>query len=587
MAANNTLTVSELDFEGISSSLVTFLQNYPQFKDYDFEGSNLRTLIDLLSYNTYLNSFYTNMAINEMFLDTALVRDSVISHAKHLNYTPRSYRSSEGKIDITVYPDDNPAYIQMARGTKFNGTDGQQVFSFITNEDQLILPVDGSYTVSNVSIYEGSSVTEIYNVNTSIQDQRFVLSNPTIDTRSLQVQVSNSIGGTETWDLASSLLGLNTNSKVYFLQATGDKYEIVFGDNIVSANPPNGAKITANYRICNGEKPNGIKKYKGAEAIGGYTTYQITPTLSSNGSAISSSGGATAESTKSIRLSAPRAYQTLERAITYDDYKTILFSQFPEIRAINVYGGDQLSPPQYGKVYISLDVKNAVGLSDTESDKIQSFIYTKAPISITPVVVPADYTYAAITTNVSYNLNVSSLGPGDIQNMVLNAITNYNDTSLDDFEVNFRYSKLVAAIDNADPSIFKTETMVKIFKDIVPDISVSYSASLDYQNALIPGTISSTSFTYNGSSASLIDDGNGNLQIATSINNVLTAVAIVGTIDYTSGIINVVGLNISEYVGAGIHVYAETVMHDFSGKKNTIVMIDKNSINVNVTGIRA
>lgn len=587
MAANNTLAVTELDFEGIRSSLVTFLQAYPQFKDYDFEGSNLSTLIDLLSYNTYMKSFYTNMAINEMFLDTAVIRDSVVSLAKQLNYVPRSYRSSEGKIDIALYPEDSPAYIQIAKGTKFNGTDGQSVFGFITDQDLIITPTNGEYLAANVSIFEGSTVTEVYTVNTSIQDQRFILSNPTIDTTSLTIQVSNSSGSSETWDIATSMLGLTTQSKVYFLQATNDKYEIVFGDNVISANPPNGSRITANYRICNGEKPNGIKKYRAAGALGGYTSYDITTSTFANGTVISSSGGAQAESTKSIRLSAPKAYQTLERAVTAEDYKTILFTQFPEIRAINVYGGDTLSPPQYGKVYIAVDVKNAVGLSELEANKLQSYIYTKSPISITPQVVAADYTFARIITSVYYDLNTSSLGPGDIQAKVINSISSYNTESLDDFNVTFRYSKLVAAIDNADPSIVRTETAVKIFKGVSPDIDTNFSASLDYQNALVPGTVSSTSFTYNNTIASFIDDSNGNLQIATSINGVLTAISTAGSIDYTNGIINITGLNVSEYVGNAINVYAETVEHDFSSIKNTICLIDMNNVTVNATGIRA
>lgn len=587
MAANNTLAVTELDFEGIRSSLVTFLQNYPQFKDYDFEGSNLSTLVDLLSYNTYLKSFYTNMAINEMFLDTAVIRDSIVSHAKQLNYTPRSYRSSEGKIDIIVYPDDSPAYIQIPKGTKFNGTDGQSVFGFLTDEDLIITPSNGTYSVANVSIFEGSSVTEVYNVNTSIQDQRFILSNPTIDTRSLEVLVANSSGGIETWDQANTMLGLTTLSKVYFLQATSDKYEIVFGDDIISANPPNGSKVTANYRICNGAKPNGIKKYKINGSVDGYTSFNITTSKNSNGSYISSSGGATAESSKSIRVSAPRAYQTLERAVTADDYKTILFSQFPEIRAVNVYGGDTLNPPQYGKVFIAVDVKNAVGLSELEANKLQSFIYTKAPISITPQVVAADYTFIAITSDVYYDLNSSSLGPSSIQTRVMNSISKYNTNSLDDFDVTFRYSKLAAAIDSANKSIVRTETNVQMFKSASPELDTNFTTSLDYQNEIVPGTISSTSFTYNGTISSLIDDGAGNLNIATSINNVLTSIAKAGTIDYTLGIINITGLNVSEYNGSGIYVYANASKYDFSASRNTIITIDMKNVNINVTGIRA
>ena len=586
--SNNTLAVTQLDFDGIRSNLVTFLQGQPQFKDYDFEGSNLSTLLDLLSYNTYINSFYTNMAINEMFLDTAVIRDSVISHAKELNYLPRSYRSSEGKIDITIYPNDNPAYIVIPAGTKFNSTDGQSVYGFVTTENIIVTPVNNVYSVSKVSIYEGVNVSEIFNVNNSIENQRFILSNPNIDTSSLKVQVANSAGNYETWNYSTTLLGLKTDSKSYFLQATGNKYEIVFGENVVSAAPPNGSTVLATYRICNGDAPNGIKKYKASGNIGGYGNFVITTSTSSNGSIIAASSGANPESSQSIRVSAPRAYQTLDRAITSNDYKTIVLANFPEVRTLHVYGGDELEPPQYGKVYIVVDVKNAIGLSDIEALKIQSFLTTKTPISITPVVVAPDYTFARVITDVKYNLNVSSLSASDIQSLIINQIQTYNEVNLIDFNKTLRYSKLAAAIDGADPSITQTNTKLQIFKNINPVSGTLFNAALEYQNALVAGTISSTGFTFGtATSCSFADDGLGNLQIVNYINGVKKILSsYVGTIDYTTGTINIVNLNVSEYFGTHISIFADTVTTDFSCSKNTILEIDYNQVTINVTGIR-
>lgn len=588
MAANNTLAVTQLDFNGITSSLVTFLQAYPQFKDYDFEGSNLRTLIDLLGYNTYLNTFYTNMAINEMFLDTAAIRDSVISHAKELNYLPRSYRSSEAKIDITIYPNDNPAYITIPAGTRFNGTDGQKVFGFMTKEDTIVSPINNTYSIANLSIYEGVTVTEVFTVNNSLENQRYIISNPTIDTTSLTVQVSNSTTMNETWAYAPSLLGLTTKSKSYFLQATSNKYEIVFGDDIVSAAPPNGASITAIYRVCNGDAANGIKKFNATGTIGGYTSFTVS-TTSDNGLKISSTGGTKTESIKSIKTSAPRSFQTLERAITIEDYKTILFAQFPEIRALNVYGGDVLYPPQYGKVYISVDIENTIGLSSTEAAKIESFIATKAPISITPVVVNPKYTFASVITDIKYDLNRSSLSASDIQSLVLSKIQNYNTTNLIDFNKTLRYSKLIAAIDSADTSIIQTNTKLQVFKNINPISGVLLNTALEYQNALVAGSITSSGFTYgSATSCTFADDGAGNLQIVNFINNVKSVlVPSIGNIDYKSGTINIINLDVAEYFGNYISIFADTVTTDFSCTQNTILEIDYNQVTINVTGIRA
>lgn len=585
--ANNTLTVSELDFEGMVTSMVAFMRNYPQFKDYDFEGSNLRSLIDLLAYNTYINSFYTNMAINEMFLDTAAIRDSVISHAKELNYIPRSYRSSEAKIDITIYPNDAPSYIVIPKGTKFNGSNGQSVFGFVTDESIIVTPIGNTYSVSNVSIYEGSAVTEVFTVNTAIDNQRFILSNKNIDTTSLEVYVSNSIGGTEIWSNAPSLLGLDTTSKVYFLQAIGEKYEIIFGDNVVSASPANGARITTNYRICNGDSANGIKIFRSATPIGGYSNYTVTTTTNFNGSAISSTGGAQAESTKSIRLNAPRAYQTLERAVTADDYKTILFSKFPEIRAINVYGGEEVYPPQFGSVFIAVDVSNAVGLSDAEQNKLQSFILTKVPVSIYPVIIAPDYTYVKITTTVKYNQNITTLAPGDIQRFVLSEISNYNNNNLIDFNATLRYSKLVSAIDNGDVSIVSNNTKVQIFKNFVPYLNGPYHISLTYQNGLTEGTVTSTSFTYRNTPCTLADDGAGKMQIITYLSGVKTVVnPSIGTVNYVTGEIILDNFNISAFEGNYVSVFATTAENDFSSSLNTILSIDLSQVSVTATGVR-
>jgi hypothetical protein len=584
--ANNSLVVSELDFSGLQQSLVSFMRNYPQFKDYDFSGSNLSTLIDLLAYNTYLNSFYTNMAINEMFLDTAVLRQSIISHAKDINYMPRSARSSQAMIDVQVFPNDNPPFIFMPAGQKFQGTNGNNVFTFVTQSNTIISPVGGTYISTNIPIYEGVPVTEFFVVNTAIENQRYILSNPNIDTTTLTVTATNELGIEEKWTYYSTLFGVKETTKAYFLQATGDNYEILFGDNISGISPLNGSKITAKYLACNKDLPNGISKFKSTSSIGGYSSYSVTTSSQANGTLAVATGGVSPESNSSIRFNAPRAYQTLERAVTAEDYRNILFAQFPEIRDVYVYGGEELTPPDYGRVYIAVDILNAVGLSDFQKNKIQSFISTRAPISISPVVIAAEYTFIGINCNVSYNLNQSPLSVSDIQGKILAAIQDYGSTNLEKFNAKFRYSQLLSSIDNTDSSIFKNETTTTLIKRISPTLNTNESYTLKYQNALIPESIISTAFTYNNLECTLKDDGNGIIKIISTADSTVTNVISIGTVDYTSGTISITNLNVSEFDGSAISLFASPVEKDVGTFQNLIMEIDFNNVDINVTGSR-
>jgi hypothetical protein len=585
--ANNTLAVNNLDYTGLRSNLVSFLQNYPQFQDYNFEGSNLSTLIDLMAYNTYINSFYTNMVMNEMFMDTAVLRDSVISHAKDINYLPRSARSSVAYLNLTVYPTNNPTSVYIPTGAQFLGTNGLYTFTFSTIQDTYIVPVNNTYSISNVAVYEGINLQESFVVNNAIVDQRYILSNPNIDTTSLSVYVSNTSGQYEQWTYYSSLLGVTTTTKSYFLQATGDRYELIFGDGVTGLAPVNGSTIQAKYRICNLDTPNGLTKFTSAGNLGGYSNFVVSAMTNVNGSPVGSYGGAQPESTSSIRYNAPRAYQTLDRAVTIEDYRNIIFSAYPDVRDLHVYGGEEVSPPQYGKVYIAVDVNGAIGLSDVEKSSIQAFVKTKMPVSLAPVIVEPSYTYVTVTTNILYNLNKSTLAPTDIQIKVLNSILAYNATNLNLFNTTVRYSKIAAAIDASDPSITSSETYLKFFDKLVPTLGVNYSTTVNYQNPIVPGSISSTTFTYKNTTASFIDDGSGNLQVAAYINNVITSIYNIGTVDYVNGIVNIVNLNVSAYSGADINLYATPTQLDFSCNQNTILVIDPASITITVSGVRA
>ncbi len=575
--ANSALVISSLDFDTIRSSLADYLRAKPQFKDIDYEGSNISVLLDLLAYNTHLNGFYTNMAISEAFLDSAQIRDSVVSRAKELNYTPRSNRSATAYINIQLSPSDSPSSISIPKGTTFTTRLDNDIFTFTTAEN-LIATSAQSYLASNVAIYEGIYVTESF---TAAPGSRYILQNTNIDTSSLSVNVQASVSDTANSDYkqATSLIGLDSTSKIFFLQAADKgRYELVFGDDVLGKSLTAGNIINATYRVSQANAPNGSSVFTLASSISGYpaTITTITPAF----------GGMSAESISSIKYNAPRHYQTQERAVTTEDYQTILKSQYPDIRAINVYGGEKLDPPKYGKVFISIDFNSFDGIPLVIKDSIESFISTKSPISIDPIVTAADYTYISVTVSAEYNLNLTTQTASDIQNTIKNAIMTFNTTYLDNFNIAFRYSKLASAIDSSDPSIITSNLVTKLIKKVYPEINTPTQYTLAYQNALEVGSLGSSTFTYANVASYLKDTGLGEIEIATSeAGSEVTLLHGVGTIDYSTGKVVLNLPEIQDYI-TEIEVYAKSKANDFSVYNNTILAIDPDDINITVTAVR-
>jgi hypothetical protein len=585
MATPSALNVAAPDFESIRDSLVNFLKAQKQFADYDFTGSNLSVLIDLLAYNGFQSAFFQNMALSEAFLDTAQTRDAVVSHSKTINYIPRSYKSSEAIVDITVVPTPDsfgslPTQIILPKYTSFQSTMDSKVYNFSLNK-ALTITSTGTYTASSVSLFEGSIITENFIV-TDNSTQRYIISNSNVDTDSLTVSIKESDQSSvvSEYSFASSLLEAKSTSKVYFIQgAENGRYELVFGDGTFGLKPILGNVIQIQYRISTGSVSNGasIFKPKGS-LLGGYSQYYIK-TINP------ASGGDIAESIDSIKFRAPRHYQTQERAVTNDDFKNILFEKYPEIRAIHVYGGETLNPPQYGKVIIVVDLKNVTGLPDVKKTEYTSYIKTKMLASITPLFIGPDYTYVQVVTDIKYNINTTTLAPSDIQSKVFSTVSNFNYNYLQNFDTTLRYSQLVASIDSSDVSIVGTNTILKLIKKINPILNTNQSFSISFQNQIKSG-ITSSSFTYNDVTC-FIQDLNGSLNITTVVNDATVIVAAnIGSIDYTTGNIVITNLNVSGYSGNGIKLYAESATQDFGVSGNTIVQINVEDVTVSVTAVR-
>lgn len=581
MAANSALVVSSLDFDTIRSNLVTYMQSQSQFKDYNYLGSNLSQLIDLLAYNTYMNAFYTNMAISESFLDSAQIRDSVVSRAKELNYTPRSRRSDKALVNIQITPTDAPASVSIPKGSSFNTRIDNDIFTFSTDSDIVVTAAD-NYLASNVAIYEGVYVTEAFTVDNSITNQRFILNNTSIDTSSVTVNVQNSVTDTSNsnYVVATSLLGLTSSSNVFFIQAADkDRYEVIFGDNVTGNKPVNGNLISVTYRVSSGPLAAGATDFQSASSISGYPVSVTTLAVGY--------GGASAESIESIKFSAPRHYETQERAIIPEDYKTILYSRYPDIRAINVYGGETVNPPRFGEVFISIDLNNFDGLQDSIINDIKSYLTTKMPITVEANVIPADYLYIDVAVDIIYNLNQSSKSSADIATLVASAIKAYNATYLNKFQVTFRYSRMASNIDDSDPSIVSSNITTRMIKKISPVTGVGATFALDYMNPIIENSLVSSQFTYSNTLAYMKDTGSGEIAILTDNNgSTVTLVHKIGSIDYSTGLATVDLPGLQSYIGPAIKVYAEPVKHDFVVTKNTVMVINDEDISTNVTSIR-
>jgi len=595
--ANTSVALTSLDFDEIKSNLKEYLKrsNSP-FKDYDYEGSNMNVLLDVLAYNTYLNSFYLNMVSREMFLDTAQTRDSVLSHVKELNYVPRSYRSSEAQVSFNITPSSAISQLIVPRGTSFTTRVGSNSYTFSTEENVVLsLNSNGYFEANSLTIYEGTYVYETFVYVSSNNTQRFVLSNPTVDTRSIVVSIIENNGANVVpYTRATSFLGLNSNSTVYFLQgAENTQFELLFGDDVIARRPRNGSTILVEYRVCNGELPNGTDVFDIDGPIQGQANISAISTVRA------ASSGAVTEAIESIKFNAPRYYQNQDRAITTSDYENLLKANFPVIDAIAAFGGEELDPPQYGKVYISVDIANADGTPQGLVDEFYNFIKPRSPLSIDPVFVDPDFLYLDVYSKVRYNVTQTNLRINDIKTLVVSAISQYNTDNISDFKKTLRYSRLTNYIDESHFSIISNDTFIRPFKIITPllgrvnNIVVNFGFELSAFNNLTPfnlenerASITSTSFTFDNRSCHFNDDGLGNINIVTTVGNNHQVLSTVGTVDYRTGTIILNNFNIQSYDGEGIKIFVDTVTKDIFSSKNVILEIRDIDIRVDVEAIR-
>ena len=584
------LEISELDFDGIKANLKNFLSQQDEFRDYDFEGSGMSVLIDMLAYNTHYLGFNANMLANEMFLDSADLRASVVSKAKQVGYTPISSTAAQAVIDITV----NNAVgstLTMERGTQFSTTVDGTSYNFVNNADLSITPIDGVYKFSNVDIFEGTYLNFKYTVNTSDIDQRFIIPNDNVDTNTLTVKVqeSSSDSTTNTYTLATGIIGLDSTSKVFFLQEVENgRYEVTFGDGVLGKAVADGNIIITDYINTNTTEANSATTFTLNGSIGGFSNATVT-TVSDAG------GGSLPESITSIKYNAPRDYTAQDRAVTADDYKVLVKSLYANAQAVQVYGGEDAAIPDYGKVYISIKAKSGTSLTETTKATIINSLKQYAVASIRPVIINPEITYITLDVNFKYDTGATTKDVSTLQTNVLTVISDYNEDVLQDFTGVFRHSKLLENINNADSSILSNITTVKLYKFITPTLSESLKYTLSYNNAFFNphsghnssggGVVSSTGFKINNDDSTnehfLDDDGAGNIRVyylsGTTRNYTSTRF---GTVDYATGEIILTSANItsiSNIDGAAstrIRVFAIPNSNDVVPVRNQVLEID-------------
>ena len=553
--------VANLDFTEIKSSLKEYLRSNSDFTDYDFEGSTLSTLLDVLAYNTYYTAFNANMVVNEAFLESATLRDNVVSLAKQIGYLPKSSVSPTAVLNINAdFSTQNniPSIVKMPRGSQFltriNGT----TYSFITAKDYVVgLNSQSVAEFQDVEIKEGNYVIETFTFNSAIP-QRFILQNSGIDTSTLKVTVRPTFNSTSVveYRLADNIIGFDGTSQVFFLQEGEDeRYEIIFGDGILGKKLDSNNYIEVSYITTNGSAANAARVFSyGAvleDQVGG-NDYAPTITLTTTTAA---SGGESLETVDSIKRNAPKFFNTQNRAVTADDYESIIRRIFPAIADIVCFGGEDASPPEYGKVKIVVKPSYATKLSAYTKNLISTDLKKYAVVSVTPEIVDPSITYVELNSNIYYNKSKTTLNESELKASVINSLTTYRGTSdLEKFNGRFKYSRIVGIIDATDESITSNETEIKLRKDFIPVLNTVTQYEICYQNVVKSGcsnpSVQSSGFVVAGYPSDIVylaDDQKGNVylyKIDPTTQNRFVLNAQQGTIDYGKGEVMLNRLNI-------------------------------------------
>jgi hypothetical protein len=595
------INVTELDFFQIKENLKDHLKGLQaggKFTDYDFEGSGMAVLIDLLAYNTHYNALNANMAVNEVFLDSADRRQNIVSHAKLLGYIPRSKTSAFATINITVNnPAGSPSRLTLDRGTEFTTTINDKQYIFTVLETQTISPIGGVYTFSNVKINQGILKSTFYVVDSFDDYQYYEIQDLNCDRETITVKVKENISATlsDVYTLAKDFTKVNATSKAYYIQeAVSERFEIYFGDGITSRKLDAGNVVEIEWLSTAAEEGNGATIFTLNGNIEGNTNVTISTVSKSD-------SGSDRESNDSIKFNAPLTYIAQNRVVTPDDYRAAILENYSNIESIAVWGGEQNDPPQYGKAYISIKPKDGETLDEVEKQRIKDQILKPRNIvSISPEIIDPEYTYLKLEVFYKYNPALTSRTAGELKQLVTDTIANYNSADLQQFDGVFRHSKLTRLIDACDPSILNSTIRVFMVKRLVPVLNtprlytIQFSSPLYYTRSN-DKVITSTSFTYNGVTSYIQDraqtvgsaephsdkGGTHTLELYKILNNTkITTISDIGYIIADQGLVVLEKFTPSAINGDYITITGIPNSNDIAPKRNQLIKINMDDVTV-------
>ena len=595
-SSDGKLNISELDFTKIKENLQGFLTSQEDFVGYNFTGSSFDVLLDIMAYNTHYNAYYANMVANEMFLDSASLRNSVVARAKHLGYRPRSAQGSKAVITLTITPPDLPSAISIAKNTQFQGdVEGVSYVWCTSNSYSVNINANGVYTVAGVDLTQGTPTTFRYTANTGDSDQKFILPNDNTDISTLEVKVQNSSTDTDTvvYTEATDITTVNSISKVYFIDEVEDgKFEVQFGDGTLGKQLANGNIVILSSLVCEADATNGAKTFSIVSDVGGYSNVKIETTSAS-------AGGAVAADIDEIKFNAPKNFDAQNRCVTIHDYVALVKRDYGGAQAVVAWGGEDADPPVYGKVYVAIKPTSGSILSDSTKKYVEDEILKKRNIvGITPVVVDPDYMYLKVTSTVKYDSGTTTNSASQLNSTVTTAVTAFGDTNLKTFDKSFRYSKLIKEIDESEISIKSNQTSIQLKRLLYPLLGSDEAYTMPFSNQIYHpsntfwGSVTSNTFSYTDSantqwSGCRMQDNNGTIEVyRTSGEDRIIVNNNVGTVNYLTGKISLTSFKPlvigSETTGntTPLEVYITPASSDVNPLREQIILIESGDVTI-------
>ena len=594
--ANPKTPITELDFDSIKTQLRAYLQTQTQFKDYNFEGSNMSALLDVLAFNTFQNNYYTNMTMNEMFLDSAVLKNSIVSHAKELNYIPRSRKSAKAVVRVTITStEETNSTITIPTYSTFTANYQGDLFTFVTDQTYVARrTAPDTFVADNVEIFEGSMLASFQREGFIVDADgilRVQLTNDEVDTDSIVVFVdAEETENRNIFTRANTIYGVKPDDKVFYLEPYLDnRYAVYFGKNEFGLQPEEFEDVRVRYRVTSGELANGANSFA--------TTFLEGATI--NVTTISAAaGGLERESMESIRYFAPKSLAVQERAVTSKDYEVLLQQAFPEITAVSAYGGEELDPPQFGRVAVSVYLDSeTTSISSTLANTYINYLSEKSPLGIEPIFVQTKFVYADIVADIVYSNKSTEKSKDELESLVRAAINDYSENTLEDFNTKLRGSKLTAKVDAVDTAIQSTALTIMPIIDWSPVVNTRVTPSFKFETELVKPypfrdangfanykpAVKSTPFDVDGTCVYIQDDGLGNLMfIVDDITNPSIFKPIVGTVDYAKGIVTLNTVEVEAFDGSAIKIMVRAKKSDISAPQGRVFIIRDTDVQVNM-----